>query len=280
MKLEIIPVYENLDNYVKAMEAGNADCDMLWNEYAIEPYWEKLSQWAPMDISDHKPEPVRNIGKLKEQITKLKSLNLNELRNKFDMIVNSLPNYDDDPIIIALYPVDDDNTLVKEQQNGVVGGCIFGNMVINVNPLAENYEDWIYYVFAHEYHHCVWGNYWYVIKAAATDTLIEDMLGDGQADEFAWSFNRALRPKWLTHISQKKEKEIWEKHYLPLLKSTDIDYGKYMFGNKEAGIPWCAGYFLGHRIIESFKKSYPEVTFKELIEISAEEIYERSNYRP
>ncbi len=32
MKLEILAVYENLDDYVLEMEKENADCDMMWDK--------------------------------------------------------------------------------------------------------------------------------------------------------------------------------------------------------------------------------------------------------
>ena len=67
-------------------------------------------------------------------------------------------------------------------------------------------------------------------------------------------------------------------HYFKLLYETDYDYVKYMFGDEEAGIPWCAGYFFGYQIIESFKKHYPQISVKDLIEMSSEEIFAMSNY--
>jgi len=278
MKLEILDVYKNLDGYVLEMEKENADCDMLWDKYAIQPYWEKISQWAPFDMSERKPKPIKNIAKLKQQLEEMKKLNLKEIKNKFMDVVNELPNYDDDPIVIAFYPIDDDNLVVKEQQNGVLGVCIFGNMILNINPLADNYLDWIPYVFAHEYHHCVWGNYWHVIKGGRTKSLVESMLIDGQADAFAKSFNPSLNPKWISQISKEQEKKLWNKYYSKLLNETNVDYVKYMFGDTKAEIPWCAGYFFGYKIIESFKKYYPLTSVKEMIEMSSEEIYAMSNY--
>lgn len=278
MKLEILEIYKNLDEYVIEMEKENADCDFLWDKYAIHPYWGKISQWAPVDMSERKPKPIKNITKLKQQLEKMKKLNLEEIKDKFMDVVNELPNYDDDPMVIAFYPIDDDNLVVKEQQNGVLGGCIFGNIILNINPLADNYLEWIPYVFAHEYHHCVWGNYWHVIKGGGTKSLVESMLIDGQADAFAKSFNPSLNPKWISQISKEQEKKLWNKYYSKLLNETNVDYVKYMFGDTEGEIPWCAGYFFGYRIIEAFKKYYPLTTVKEIIEMSSEEIYAMSNY--
>lgn len=278
MELEILAVYENLDNYILDMEKENSDCEMLWDQYAIQPYWEKISQWAPFDMSDRKPKPIKNISKLKQQLEVMKKIDLKEIKDKFMQIANTLPNYDDDTIVISIYPVDDDNLTVKEWQNGVWGVNVFGNIILNINPLAEDYLEWIPYVFAHEYHHTVWGNYWNVIHGGRTRRFIESILIDGEADAFAKSFNPSLNPKWISQISKEQERELWNKHYLKLLNETNVDYVKYMFGDTESGIPWCTGYFFGYRIIESFKKLYPLTSVKEMIEMSSEEIYAMSNY--
>ena len=278
MKLEILAVYENLNDYLLEMEKENADCDLLWNKYAIEPYWEKISHWAPFDMSNRKPMPIKNVSKLKQQIEMLKKINLRDIKQKFEQVVKVLPNYDDDPITIAVYPIDDDNLTVKEEQNGVLGVNVFGNIILNINPFAENYIEWIPYVFAHEYHHTVWGNYWHVIHGGRTGSFLESMLIDGQADAFAKSFNTSLTPKWISQISKEQEKTLWDKHYSKLLNDTDVDYIKYMFGDIETEIPWCAGYFFGYRIIECFKKNYPLTSVKELIEMDSKEIYSMSKY--
>ena len=279
MNLEIIAVYENLDGYIMEMEKDKGNCEALWDKYAIKPYWEKISQYAPFDMSDRKPKPIKNIDKLKEQIKLLKELKLDMLRKKLLEVMDALPNYDDDPITVAIYPIDDDNVIVKEQQNGVLGVNMFGNMLLNVNPLAENYLHWIPYVFAHEYHHTVWGNYWMVVHGGRTGSFIESLLIDGQADAFAISLNPALEmPAWISQISKEQEKELWNTHYCKLLYEIDYDYVKYMFGDDEAGIPWCAGYFFGYQIIDSFRKLHRSINFKSMLEMSSEEIFAMSEY--
>jgi uncharacterized protein YjaZ len=278
MKLDIIAVYENLDGYILEMEKENQDCDILWDKYAIQPYWEKISQWAPFDMSNRKPKPIKNIIKLKQQIELMKNIDLKAIKKSFMEVANVLPNYDDDPITIAIYPVDDDNLIVKEEQNGVWGVNVFGNIILNINPLAQDYLEWIPYVFAHEYHHTVWGNYWNVIHGGRTGSFIESMLIDGQADAFAKDFYPSLKPKWISQIAKEQEKELWSRCYFGLLNETNVDYNKYMFGDSKAGIPWCAGYFFGYRVIECFKKQYPLISVKEMIEMKTEAIYTMSGY--
>lgn len=278
MKLEIIAVYENLDGYLLEMEKNNADYKALWDRYAIQPYWEQISKWAPFDMSDRKPKPIKDIFKLKQQIKLLKEMNLDVIRNEFIRAVDALPNYDDDTIVIAIYPFDDENINVKEQQNGLQGVNVFGNILIQINPFAKDYFEWIPYVFAHEYHHTVWGNYWHVVHGGCTGSFIEALLIDGQADFFAKSLNPTLNPTWISQISKEQEKELWNIHYSKLLYETNFDYVTYMFGNDELGIPWCAGYFFGYKIIDSFKKLYPNISIKNMIEMNSDEILSMSDY--
>jgi uncharacterized protein YjaZ len=278
MKLNIIPVYEYLDDYILEIEKGGTDCEKLWDKYAIQPYWDKISEWAPFDMSDRKPRPIKDVVKLKQQIKLLKEIDIDKLNSEFMKAVEKLLHYDDDTVTVAIYPLDDEDTTAKEKQNGVAGVSVFGNILINVNPLAVDYLEWIPYVFAHEYHHSVWGNYWYVLHGEPTGTLLESLLIDGQADAFAKSLNPKLNPAWISQLPEEQEKELWDKYYSKLLYETDFDYVKYMFGDKAAGIPWCAGYFFGYRIIDSLKKKYPEVDAKSLIEMNSEEIFKMSGY--
>jgi uncharacterized protein YjaZ len=154
---------------------------------------------------------------------------------------------------------------------------VFGNIVINVNPFAQDYFKWIPYVFAHEYHHCIWGSYWYGVRqGGCTGILIEAMLIDGQADSFAKSLYPTLNPAWIHQIPKEIERELWNQHYSKLLNDTDFDYSKYMFGNAAAGIPWCAGYYFGYKIVDCYKKRFKGVSFIDMIEMNAEEIFPKS----
>lgn len=170
---------------------------------------------------------------------------------------------------------------MKERQNGVAGTSTFGNMLISINPLADNFIEWIPYVFAHEYHHAVWGNYWYALHGGELDNrFINSLLIDGQADSFALSFYPVLKPKWLFNMSKETEKALWEKHYSKVFLEEDVDYGKYMFGDEANGIPWCAGYTIGYRIIQQFLLSNSNTTFSKLLEMRPLDIYKLSGYAP
>lgn len=279
MNSEVLDVYNNLDTYVLEAEKDIDNCDVLWNKYAIEPYWPKLSQWAPFDLSERKPKPIKNISQLKKQLEILKQIDIDALKRSFDQVANSLPDSDEDITYIALYPLSDDDTFIKEYQNGVLGTNTFGNIILHINPLAEDYLQWMHYVFAHEYHHNVWGRYWFVLhNTDMKGYFIESMLNDGQADAFALSLNPGLRPKWIFDLTPEQETELWERHYSKIIYSRDADYEKYMFGDPTSGIPWCAGYAFAYKIVNSFIKKHPDITFSELVEIAPADIMAKSGY--
>ncbi|MBE6022560.1 MAG: hypothetical protein E7231_04895 [Cellulosilyticum sp.] len=279
MNIEILAVYKNLKDYILAVENDNENIEALWEQYAIAPYWGKLCQYAPMDLSDRKPKAIKDIETLKKQLELMEAIDLEQLKLEMEKVTKALPNYDDDPMYIAIYPLSDTNQIVKERQNGVVGASTFGNMIINVNPFVEGYYDWILYVFAHEYHHNVWGNYWFGMHGGELkNQFIESLLIDGEADSFALSLYPELKPKWLFDMTSECEEALWKNHYSELITRTDVNYPKYMFGDEKNDIPWCAGYTIGFRIMQSFIKKHPEITFSALLERRPMELFEESGY--
>ena len=101
---------------------------------------------------------------------------------------------------------------------------MFGNMFIQVNPLVDGYEDWLRYVFAHEYHHTVWGNYWFMMYGGELENkFIDSLVIDGEADSFALELYPYLKPQWLFGMSEKEINSIWENKYKAIVERTDVD---------------------------------------------------------
>jgi uncharacterized protein YjaZ len=278
MEIEIICPYEGALKYIDEMRNGIAkDPQLLWDTYLIQPYWDEIAKWAPFDQSFMKPARIEDLDTLEQQVDLLAQIDVDELKSEFLRISGDLPKHDDDPVIVAIYP--NTNPLVQERQNGVVGACVFGNIIINVNPLADHWDQWIPYVFAHEYHHSVWGHHWYVMNGGLEGNFLEYMISEGQADAFAKSLFPDLQPQWLSAVSRGEETDLWGK-IKPILFSTDrSDFEKYMFGDEKSRLPWCIGYKFGHSIINSYLRSHPQVSFSELITVHPKEILNDSIYR-
>jgi len=145
--------------------------------------------------------------------------------------------------------------------------------------LIQGYEDWIKYVFAHEYHHTVWGNYWFMLHSGELENkFIDSLIIDGEADSFAMELYPKLRPQWLFGMSEDEIHCIWENKYKAVAESTEVDYVSYMFGSIENEIPWCAGYAVGYMLVQRYlgitKKSVveilehkPEVMLKDMMKL-------------
>jgi uncharacterized protein YjaZ len=245
----------------------------------IEPFWNDITAYAPFDQSFKQPSCIKELGQLEKQLSILSKLDIADLKVKFALATTALPSDDDEPMLVALYPLCDSNKAVKKQQNGIVGASVFGNMIININPLAGDWQRWIPFVFAHEYHHNIWGHNWYVVRGGKDleGSFLEYMINEGQADLFAMSLFPDLVPQWNQSLDIETEKTLW-KQIKPILYSTDsATHGEFMFGNKEKVLPWCIGYSFGRMIVEDFLKKQP-MSFSELLNTPAKQIFEMSRF--
>lgn len=272
--IQIINTLASAKKYLKDAEQVEANLDFLWNHYMIEPYWEAISQYAPFDHSFMKPKPIQNLSALHRQIEILDSMDFDSLVRKFEDIVSILPKDDEDPIFVAVYPLDDENHLVKERQNGVIGACVFGNILLTINPLANNFEQWIEYVFSHEYYHSVWGNYWFVKLQGEglKNNLLEAIINEGEADYFALKLHPGLQPQWLS-MDEQVIKQSWDALKHALNEQDRNQFDKFMFGNEEEYIPWTAGYKVGYYLVSKYMAKLELTDFNDLLTAVPEVIF-------
>ena len=280
MDTRIEMIIKNAEQYLLSTESNPSNLPELWQKHMIEPFWADISKYAPFDISFMQPSHIQGLDVLKEQIGLLTEVSLDELQTKFMDITKTLPVEDDDPMLVAIYPMCNNNITAKERQNGVVGAGAFGNIILNVNPLANDWQSWIPFVFAHEYHHKVWGHNWYVMREGngLEGTLLESIINEGQADLFAESLFPNLIPQWNRPFDDATEAMLWNK-VKPMLFSTDRKANEvYMFGNEKEGLPWCMGYSFGRAIVADYLLNHSSISFAELINVPAREIYAASRF--
>jgi len=279
IEIKIITTFDNAMEYL--LNAKNGDCkvSILWQKYMIEPFWKEIAAYAPFDQSFKQPPCIKKLEKLEIQLSILSKFDTDALKLKFTDIAKALPSDDDDPMLVALYPLCDSNKIVKKQQNGVVGASVFGNMIININPLADCWEKWVPFVFAHEYHHNIWGHNWYVLHGGKDleGTFLEYLITEGQADLFAMSLFPGLAPEWNKPFDTETEKILW-KRIMHMLYSKDPEtHHAYMFGDEEKGLPWCIGYVFGRMIVSDYLQKHA-MPFSELLNIPAKQIFEASRF--
>lgn len=268
IKVKVVSCVEQLKTYVACTE--EKEDENLWEKLVVEPFWKELCCYSPIDLSDRKPKYIKRDANLKKQIAELEKIDLIVLEKELNRIAGLLPNYDDDLIMVAIFPIDNTNIIVNEKQNGVVGTSLFGNIMLQINPLVEGYENWINYVFAHEYHHTVWGNYWFNMHGdELKHDLLQALIIDGEADSFAMSVCKELRPQWLYLDKDEQIGKLYENKYEQHIFDTEFDYPSMMFGNEEKGICWCGGYAVGYRLVQKYIEKTNK-SFTELIEVHPE----------
>lgn len=267
MKIELLHAYYKLEDYI---QAENQDQE-TWEKIMVEPYWNILSQWAPFSEDYKKPLGYLDKNEAKQQLEVLKKVDWDKVMETFKMVCDALPKEDDDVMYVAIYP---SNT---EMPEGIYGTGVWGNIILNINALNSNFEEWLPFVFAHEYHHNVWGNYWYCIQngKGLHGWFIESIIIEGEADAFAESIFKDMEPSWHFGVRAEDEDRTWDafKKVAETCLSPE-ETGNYIFGCEKLGIPQNAGYYFGIKIIREYRKKTQMNDMQKLLETPLEEIYQ------
>jgi hypothetical protein len=156
--LRIVSAYRGMARYVEAARStSRPDLAALWWVHAVEPYW---AQWAEGQFNEARTReqlrrPVFDLDGLASAVERLAQSGVEPLvADAYDEITRALPS----PLperVVCIYAADPQNAWVRE--NGVVGTGIGDNILLQINPLGENWQGAVRYAMAHEYHHAVWG---------------------------------------------------------------------------------------------------------------------------
>lgn len=93
-------------------------------------------------------------------------------------------------------------------------------------------------------------------------------------NEYIESLYEGLIPSWHRGVSKAQERNVWEKIKGVMEQAMPPEeHAKYMFVDKELGIPENAGYFYAIKIVQDYKEKHKGVTYKELLQILPREIY-------
>jgi len=274
VKIKLTSTFEKAKDYIRAVEENNEDIQQAWEKYMIEPFWADITHGVNRDVSFMKPEPVQDINALKEQIKIFSQLSIDKLHSEFNKITAMLPKGHDEPVFVALYPACDSDKILRDRENGVRGCCPDGNVIIRINSLVQNYYDWILYVFAHEYHHGVWGYNAWINDMNLNGAFYEPMIIEGQADFFAESLFPKLIPQWNRPFDSETEAALWER-----LKTNPAIHEVCMFGDEGKGLPWYMGYVFGRSIVSDYMQKHPNMSFLDLLSTRPENILSGSRFK-
>jgi uncharacterized protein YjaZ len=266
MQIELIPAYLKLEDYLQ--EANHTR--ETWEKTMVDPYWNIISQWAPFPEDYKKPLYPLDKNEAQQQLDALKKVDWDKVMDAFHMVCDALPTDDDDIMYVAIYP---SNT---EMPEGIYGTGVWGNIILNINALNRNFEKWLPFVFAHEYHHNVWGGYWYCLQNGngLHGWLIESIIIEGEADAFAKSIFGDMKPSWHYGVANEDEENIWKEfNKVAELCLSPEEAGKYIFGCEDLGIPQNAGYYYGIKIVRDYMKKKQMNDMKILMETPLKDIY-------
>lgn len=281
--LHIVAAYHGMRKYVQeALSNPGADLEQLWTEHVLDPYW---AEWAAGQFHEQRTRqemgrPITDLSGLAEELELLAHSDVEQIvRQAYTHITTQLPS----PLAmraVCLFALDPRNHHVREQMNGVLGTCVGDNIVLQIHPDDDHWQQWVPYVLAHEYHHSVWGYNYFAVQGNTRWDLLTAMLTDGLADTFARQLYPNLNPVWLQALSPEQEAEQWQ-WVQPYLHDNDPQvYRRFMFGDKDSGTPAATGYTISYHIVQAYLTAHPHTTVVDLLNITAQQILDESGYCP
>jgi uncharacterized protein YjaZ len=200
--LKIVSAYRGLADYVSvAKSKPPSEWGKLWLEYAIGPYW---AEWAQGQFNEARTReqlsrPIMSLDELTVEIECLMRSGIERLvEEAYSRITRVLPS----PLperAVCIYAADPENIWLRE--HGVVGTGIGDNILLQINPFAQDWSLWVSYVLAHEYHHAVWGYNYFAVQGKSYMDLLTGLVIDGEADSFAKMLYPELQPSWINALT-------------------------------------------------------------------------------
>jgi uncharacterized protein YjaZ len=276
--LKIVPMYKGIKEYVEKVKTSEkTDYELLWKELVIDAFW---SQWATGQFNEDRvreemKQPITDFDFIEKTIHMLEESKVEDtVKAVYKKITELLPPQEPDRVICI--QLSDNN---DQATNGVVGSCVGDNILININPLIPNWDLYLPWVLAHEYHHCIWGYNYFYLKGNYRVDLLTSMLSEGQADSFGKALCPELSPSWTRAISQEDELKQWDilKEYLKEDDSMEL-HCRFFFGDCNTNTPPHTAYTIGFNIIQKYLEKHTSVSLLELVDKEAMDILEGSCY--
>jgi len=277
--LKIISAYYGMAKYIQtARQMPDVPLAEIWWIYAVAPFW---ADWADGQFNEQRLQaqfsnPIPALDDLAVEVDLLAQSGVEGLVEcAYAEIAVALPPGVAEPVV-CIYALDPANKRVVERQNGVAGGGVGDNILLQINPLTPDWQAWVPFVLAHEHHHAVWGYHYFYLQGHNSADLLTTLLSDGQANWFAHTLYPELQPAWDHALTPVQEIEQWRRMQ-PHLSSTDGDLqASFMFGDDQT--PWCTGYTIGYHMIEAYLRAHPRTQITDLLKKDAHEILADSRY--
>ena len=227
-KFEILLTHDIFNNYLKEYK-NYPDFSRASNKLIFNPIENEILENAEASFMINNIKiPYKLSENLKSQINALDSGEFVDIIKKsLNSIVKFLPGPDTKIIVMPTSPLMQES-LDKSQLPcyGVTVGT--GKILIAINPTVHDWEEFLSYTIAHEYHHSTWiSRNW----KNSDFSLIDYLVFEGLADAFAASIYDSFQIPATRFLTQNEETYVWNliKPELNLKGSDRII--KYMFGN-------------------------------------------------
>ncbi|QOR64864.1 hypothetical protein IM538_13500 [Cytobacillus suaedae] len=273
-QFEIIPMYEELMDYVNYVKEGNVNDANKYKELFLEPFREKaFSENEGYDIftaahEDYFGVPVdiyqfeRDILALSEKQELINSTISEALIKSSDM----LPGGNKRIYIIPF---------TEKGYSLTSAGIAFNEEVVLLRIGSSFQEGDLKNVAAHEYHHTVFMEHEDKVNRVLP-SLIDNILLEGKAVAFARIIYPDISKPMLEEISYDDEKHVWEEVKKDLHSADSKLYVKFSHG--EGYIPPLSNYKVGYQIMKSFLEQNPDVDVLEWTLMSSADILSKSKY--
>lgn len=277
--LKIVSMYKGIESYIKeAKISEGTDYEQLWKEHVIDPYWYlwAAGQFNEDRISEEIKLPITDFEFLEKALSVLGESELEDtLKRVYEKVTELLPPQEVSRVICIQISDNKD-----EATHGVVGNCVGDNILIYINPLMPDWEVYLTWVLAHEYHHCIWGYDYFYLKGNYRVDFLTSILSEGQADSLGKVLCPQLSPVWTRALSKEEELRQWNilKKYLQQDDSMEL-HCRFFFGNSDTNTPPYTAYTIGFNIIQRYLENHPSESFIELLEKNSMEILENSCYK-
>ncbi len=265
-QFEVLTAWNIFDDYITTKSNYHQDIfERIKDEFNHDPEYPFL-----LDAIEERIDPNDELSQVVE-IMKCIDFSI-IVDSTFQQVTKELPGPDTKILFIPSNPA-----YRKTYREFGVGFHAFtpgtGRIIVSFDPTFENWQQFLPYALAHEYHHSVWTSRNF---ETADFTPLEYIILEGKADSFATEIFSNTPHPFLNMLEGEKEKHIWN-----LIKSDmyqrDAELNDKIFYGTE-DIPYGSVYAIGFNIIQSLKENDPGILDAELMDMSPVEVLYLSQY--
>jgi uncharacterized protein YjaZ len=246
----IVPAFERQMEYAAtARQQSDAQRAALYSKIVVAPVLDECAaggEYADLGKSTT-AKPPSDLAALVREIDVLRGKSLNvALKEGLRRVSGMLPGPDTTVCVLAADPAAGYMKSMHGVQ-GITTGA--GKIWLLISPDGD-WESWVGYNIAHEYHHSAWTARYY--DKSAPFELLDYLVFEGRADAFAHIAYPDSPAPWTHALTREQEVQVWSSMREILATTDSRVQHSMMFGDRN--VPGWAGYTIGFEIVESYLK--------------------------